>query len=154
MELADAQTCPAWLLPNDGETGYYQVAYQGDLLQKALADGAIHLSVAERVGVLGDVDSLVDSGESGAGAALALVPEFSKDSAPQVVQAAANIAGMLKSESVPIDLREKGARFIREQFGEKALALGWLAKPGDSDDTRLLRQKLVPFVASAGEQRI
>ena len=42
MELAEAQTCPAWILLNDGETGYYQVAYQGDLLKKVLADrGAI-----------------------------------------------------------------------------------------------------------------
>jgi alanyl aminopeptidase len=109
--------------------------------------------VAERVGVLGDVDLLVGAGETPAGVALALVPEFSKDPAPQVVQAAANIAGLLKTESVPADLREKGARFILQEFGERARALGWVAKPGDSDDTRLLRQKLVPFVASVGEQK-
>ncbi len=153
MELADAQTCPAWLLLNDGEAGYYQVAYQDDLLKKVLADGASHLSVAERVGVLGDVDLLVGAGETPAGTALALVPEFSKDPAPQVVEAAADIAALLKSKSVPGDLRDKGARFIRNEFGARAMALGWLAKPGDSDDARTLREKLVPFVASAGEQK-
>jgi cytosol alanyl aminopeptidase len=153
MELAEARTCPAWLLPNDGEAGYYQVAYEDSLLKLVLANGGAHLSVAERVGVLGDVDLLVGAGETPAGVALALVPEFSKDPAPQVVQAAANIAALLKTESVPGDLREKGARFIRQQFGERAVALGWLAKPGDSDDTRLLRQKLVPFVATVGEQK-
>jgi cytosol alanyl aminopeptidase len=153
MELAEAQICPSWLLPNDGEAGYYQVAYQGDLLKKVLADGGSHLTVAERVGVLGDVDLLVGGGEIPAGVALALVPEFSKDPAPQVVQAAANIARLLKSESVPGDLRAKGSRFVRQEFGEKAIALGWLAKPDDSDDARLLRQKLVPFVASIGEQK-
>jgi alanyl aminopeptidase len=153
MELADAQTCPAWLLLNDGESGYYQVAYQDDLLKKVLADNASHLSVAERVGVLGDVDLLVGDGETGAGTALALVPEFSKDLAPQVVEAAADIAALLKSKSVPADLREKGARFIRDEFGARAMALGWLAKPGDNDSARSLREKLVPFVASAGEQQ-
>jgi cytosol alanyl aminopeptidase len=153
MELAETRTCPAWLLPNDGEAGYYQVAYEDSLLKLALADDAAHLSVAERVGVLGDVDLLVGTGETPAGVALALVPEFSKDPAPQVVQAAANIASLLKTESVPVDLREKGSRFILQEFGERAKALGWLAKPGDSDDTRLLRQKLVPFVASVGEQK-
>ena len=153
MELAEAQTCPAWLLLDDGETGYYQVAYQGDLLKKVLADRGAHLSVAERVGVLGDLDLLVGAGETPAGAALALVPEFGTDSAPQVVEAAADIATVLKSRSVPGDLREKGARFIRDEFGAQATALGWLAKPGENDDTRLLRQKLVPFVASAGEQK-
>jgi cytosol alanyl aminopeptidase len=150
--LTAAQSCPDWILPNDGETGYYQVAYQDDLLKKVLSDRGSHLSVAERVGVLGDVDALSAEGEVSAQAALALVPEFSKDTDWHVVQAAADIAALLKGESVPPNLRDKGARFIRQQFGEQALALGWVSKPGENDDTRLLRQKLVPFVASSGEQ--
>jgi alanyl aminopeptidase len=153
IALTGAQTCPAWILPNDGETGYYQVAYDGDLLKNVLADQGSHLSVAERVGVLGDVGSLATEGEVSAQAALALVPEFSKDPDWHVVQTTAGIAALLKGGSVPANLREKGARFIRQEFGEKALALGWTAKPGDTDDTRLLRQKLVPFVAGTGEER-
>jgi alanyl aminopeptidase len=153
IALKGAQACPSWILPNDGETGYYQVAYQGDLLKKVLADRGAHLSVAERVGVLGDVDALAGEGEVPAQMALALVPEFSKDPDWHVVQAAANIAALLRGESVPANLREKGARFIRQEFGEKAIALGWVAKPGDDDDTRLLRQKLVPFVAGSGEEK-
>ena len=108
IALAGAQTCPTWILPNDGETGYYQVAYQGDLLKKVLADHGSHLSVAERVGVLGDVDSLAAEGEISAQVALALVPEFSKDPDWHVVQAAANIAALLRGESVPANLRDKG----------------------------------------------
>jgi alanyl aminopeptidase len=153
IALTGAQTCPTWILPNDGESGYYQVAYQGDLLKNVLAARGSHLSVAERVGVLGDVESLSSEGEISAQAALALVPEFSKDPDWHVVQTASNIAALLRGESVPADLREKGARFIRQEFGEKALALGWTTKPGDSDDTMLLRQKLVPFVASTGEEK-
>ncbi len=153
IALAGAQTCPTWILANDGETGYYQVAYQGDLLKKLLADRGSHLSVAERVGVLGDVDSLASEGEVSAQVALGLVPEFSKDPDWHVVQTAANIAALLKGESVPANLREKGVRFIRQEFGEKALALGWVAKPEDTEDTRFLRQKLVPFVAGTGEEK-
>jgi alanyl aminopeptidase len=140
-------------LPNDGENGYYQVAYQDDLLKKVLADRGSRLSVAERVGVLGDIDSLAAQGQVSAQTALALVPEFSNDPDWHVVQSAANIAALLRGESVPVNLRDKGARFIRGQFGDKALALGWTAKPGDTDDTRLLREKLVPFVASTGEEK-
>ena len=153
IALVGVQSCPAWILPNDGETGYYQVAYEGDLLKKALIDRGSHLSVAERVGILGDVDSLAAEGEISAQVALALVPEFSKDPDWHVVQAAANIAGLLRGESVPANLREKGAGFIRREFGDKALALGWTAKPDDSEDTRLLRQKLVPFVAGTGAEK-
>ncbi len=153
IALAGAQTCPSWILPNDGEAGYYQVAYKGDLLKMTLADRGSHLNVAERVGVLGDVDSLASEGEVSAQTALALVPEFSHDPDWHVVQAAANIAALLRGESVPANLREKGSSFIRQQFGEKAVALGWTAKPDDSEDTRLLRQKLVPFVAASGEEK-
>ena len=153
IALTGAQTCPSWILPNDGESGYYQVDYQGDLLKKVLAGQASHLSIAERVGVLGDVDSLATEGEVSAQVALALVPEFSKDPDWHVVQTAANIAALLKGGSVPSNLREKGARFIRQEFGQKARALGWIAKPDDNDDTRLLRQKLVPFVAGTGEEK-
>ena len=153
IALEGANACPTWILPNDGETGYYQVAYKGDLLKKVLTDHASHLSVAERVGFLGEVDSLALEGEVSAQAALELVPEFSKDPDWHVVQSAANIAALLRGESVPPDLRSKGAHFIRQEFGEKAIALGWSAKPGDSDDTRSLRQKLVPFVASTGEEK-
>jgi ERAP1-like C-terminal domain len=153
MELTAVNTCPQWILLNDAETGYYQAAYQGDLMKKLLANGARQLTVAERVGVLGDLDVLVDAGEAPAGRALALVAEFSKDPAPQVVETAADIAGILKGRSVPSDLREKGAAFIRQEFGPQALALGWQTMPGDSDDTKLLRERLVPFVASVGEQK-
>lgn len=153
IALAGAQSCPAWILPNDAEKGYYQVAYDADLLKKVLVDHGTHLTVAERVGVLGDVNALASEGEVSAQLALGLVPEFSKDPAYQVVQAAANIAALLRGESVPADLRDKGARFIRQQFGAKAIELGWTAEPGDSEDTRLLRQKLVPFVARTGEEK-
>ena len=153
IELDEAQACPAWLLPNDEEIGYYQVAYQGDLLKRVLAEGGSRLTVGERVGVLGELESLAGTGDIPAGAALTLVPAFSKDPAPQVVQAAANIASLLNGEIVPIALRPKAARFVRQEFGDQAKALGWLAKPGDADDARLLRQQLIPFVASAGEQK-
>ena len=32
IELRDAPGCPDWVLPNAGETGYYRVKYEGDLL--------------------------------------------------------------------------------------------------------------------------
>jgi alanyl aminopeptidase len=151
--LKSANTCPAWLLADDGETGYYQADYQGGLLKDVLAGHGSHLTAAERVGVLGDVSALTRTGEISPRVALELVPEFSHDPNWQVVEAAAGIAELLKGEDVPVDLRAKGVRFIRQQFGDRAMALGWIAKPAESDDTRLLRQKLVPFVAAAGEQK-
>jgi cytosol alanyl aminopeptidase len=153
MVLTEAKSCPSWVEPNDGETGYYQVNYQDGLLDKVLADHGSRLTLAERVGVLGNVESMVGTGDLSPRVALALVPDYANDPSRQVVSAVAGIAGILKGRDVPDDLRPKGAEFIRKNFGQRAIALGWVGKPGESEDTRLLRQLLVPLVAGAGEQK-
>src|SRR5258708_30107741 len=153
MLLSSAKTCPDWLEPNDGEHGYYQVNYKNGLLDKVLAGHAEHVSLPEKVGVLGNVESLVKSGDLSPGVALALVPEYSQDPNREIVSATARIAEILKSGMVPDDLRPKGAAFIRQAFGKRAEELGWIGKPEDSEDTRLLRQQLLPFVAGIGEDR-
>ena len=155
VALKSASVCPAWLSADDRETGYYQSHYQGNLLTELLSGNGRHLTAAEKVGVLGEVNALVGTGDVSPRAALELVPEFSHDPAWQVVQAAADIAGLLRREDVPAGLREKGRRFIQQQFGDRAVTLGWVAKPDESDDTRLLREKLVPFVtAASGEKEL
>ncbi len=153
FELKDAKGCPTWLMANEGENGYYRVDYQGDLLSKVLAAHGEHLSVAERAGELGNVRAMVAAGRVSPATAFGLVPNFSQDPSREVVEADSAIAQMVKANYVPEDLRPKGARFIRDSFGARAEALGWNPKPGDDDDTRLLRQSLVPFVASVGEQK-
>ncbi len=148
-----AKACPAWVLANTGEVGYYLADYHGDSLKQLLSDQGRHLGIAERVGVLGDVEALVGTGDYQPGVALGLVPEFAVDPNWQVVDASADIAALLKGDDVPDDLRAKAGRFIIQVYGRRAAALGWTAQPGENDDARLLRQKLVPFTASLGEQR-
>jgi alanyl aminopeptidase len=123
------------------------------LLTQLLSDQGRHLGIAERVGLLGDVAALVSTGDYSPAAALRLVPDFAADPNWQVVEASADIAGLLKGDDVPDELRSKAAQFVVRIFGQRAAALGWTAQPGESDDTRLLRQKLVPFVASVGVQK-
>lgn len=153
LALKHGGGCPAWVLPNAGEVGYYRVNYQGDLLNKVLTDDGTHLTTAERVGVLGDVRALVDSGEMSPKLALSLAPEFARDSERHVVESALNIAELLKSQAVPDALQPKASAYIREVFGTRARDLGWEPKPGEDDDRRLLRQDLVPAVASEGEDK-
>jgi alanyl aminopeptidase len=151
MKLAHAADCPAWVLANAGETGYYRVLYRGGMLNRLLADGGSRLTPAERVGVLGDVSSLVNAGEIPPGDALALVEPFSRDPDWRVVSQTIGIVGMLRSPLVPDELLPNAARFLRKVYGARAHQLGWIAKPGDSEDTKTLRRELVGLVATAGE---
>jgi alanyl aminopeptidase len=151
MKLTKAAACPAWVLANAGETGYYRVLYRGSLLAGVLADGGSRLTLAERVGVLGDVNALVNAGEIPPGEALALVEPFAKDPDWRIVSQTIGIATMLRAPLVADDLLPNAARFLRKVYGERAHQLGWLSKPGDSDDTKTLRRQLVGMVATNGE---
>jgi alanyl aminopeptidase len=151
IELSKAASCPAWVLANAGETGYYRVLYRGGMLHSLLGDGGSRLTLAERVGVLGDVNALANAGEIPPGDALALVEPFSQDPDWRIVSQTTGIAAMLRPPLVPAELLPNAARFLRKVYGDRAHQLGWISKPEDSEDTKALRLQLVVTVASAGE---
>ena len=145
--------CPAWLLANEGEIGYYRALYRGDLLEKLLAVADTKLAVAERVGLIRDVNALAEAGAVPMAEALRLVPRFSGDASREVVVASLRIARDIAEHLVTADLRPAYARFLAKTYGARARALGFTSRTQDDDDTRLLRRDLVPFVASEGEDR-
>jgi alanyl aminopeptidase len=151
ITLKHGRGCPTWILANDGEVGYYRVEYTGDLLKRVLAEEGSHLTTAEKVGVLGDVKSLVDSGQMPPKLALTIAPEFAKDREREVVERSFAIASMVKGKAVPDELRPKASEFIRAVFEKRATELGWQPKPGEDENTKLLRQELVADVATDGE---
>jgi alanyl aminopeptidase len=151
MGLIEAKGCPAWVLGNNNETGYYRANYQGDLMDHLFRDGVLHMTVAEQAGALGDVRQLVSTGDVSPAAALALVPRFSNHQERQLALAAMELAELVKGRDVPGDLRPKANEFIRQTFGQRARELGWAPAAGETEDRLLLRDKLVRFVAEAGE---
>ena len=145
------KTCPPWVLPNAGGVGYYRVDYQGDLLKKLMADGGKGLTVPERLSVLGDVGALVTAGALSAGQALELVPALARDFNRHIVGTTAGMIGGLSEHYVPDELRPNYRRFVQKTSGARARALGWKPRPGENDDTRLVRTQLVGLVGDEGE---
>jgi alanyl aminopeptidase len=82
-----------------------------------------------------------------------VIPLALKDPSRHLVSATASLVGKTTADIVPDELRPRLARFIRDTYGERARALGWKAKPGEDEDTRLLRRSLVGLVATRGEDR-
>jgi alanyl aminopeptidase len=62
-------------------------------------------------------------------------------------------AGLVESTNdfVPESLRRAYAAWIRSLYQDRARELGWLPKPGESQETSLLRIVVVPLVATRGE---
>ncbi|MEP6995715.1 MAG: M1 family metallopeptidase [Acidobacteriota bacterium] len=145
--------CPSWVMANDGELGYYRALYKGDLLNKLLSVADSKLSLAERVGLIRDVNALGEAGAIPMSDALALVPRFAGDPVRHIVGATLRIADDIQEHLVAPDLRPNYARFISKMYGQRARSLGFTPRPGEDDDTRLLRSSMVPFAAEEGEER-
>jgi cytosol alanyl aminopeptidase len=140
--------CPSWYLANAHEVGYYQAVYPKGSVAKLL-DHWHDLSLAERVGLIGDVKTQALTGTIPLDESLSLVPRLAADANRQIVTAVIELASV-KNQLIPDDLRNDYAQFVDRNFGEPARKLGWVAKPGDTADDRLLRAKLVPFAGESG----
>jgi len=153
LPLPGAKACPDWVLPNDQMQGHYRASLTGaadlpSLLTKARKD----LSIAERVGVLGDMSALIGSGDLDLSAALTTVPLIAGEENRHLVNAAMGFAWTLNDVVVPDALRPKAEAFIRHHFGSRAKKLGLQVRPADDEDTRLLRPGLVSLVAREGKE--
>ncbi|HVT60125.1 MAG TPA: M1 family metallopeptidase [Thermoanaerobaculia bacterium] len=144
-------SCPEWVLGNAGGLGYYRVHYRGNLLARLLGGGAQALTLPERVGALHDAAALADSGDLSMREALALVPVYAHDPSRHVVEATVALAVRIRDHLVPERLLPSYARFVEQTFGEQARALGFTPHPGEREETMLLRDALVGFVAENGD---
>jgi alanyl aminopeptidase len=134
--------CPAWFFPNANAAGYYRWSYTGD-------SGVDKLTPPEQVAALNNAQALAGAGKLAPHAALALARRFGGSGDPELVRSALRVSGVFM-QVVPDDLRPQYASFLREWLGPHARALGWQAKPGESEETRQLRQAIVPLVTIDG----
>ncbi len=141
--------CPAWYLANEKEIGYYEAQYDGDSIAKLL-DHSNELTLAEEVGVLGDLHTLAVSSQTPWDQVLGLAPKLKHDKRPEITRAAIELA-QIPQEYLDPNLMPKYASYVEDTFGDQARELGWQDKPGDTPDQRLLRPELVGFVARWGK---
>jgi aminopeptidase N len=137
------------VVPNEAGLGYYRMQPKGDLLDRLLARAPKALTLAERVGLVGDVDALVGSGDVQNGVALALVDTLSKDRSRHIVDLSLRLIGGL-DEMVPAGLRPNYERLIKRLYRARAVELGWQGRKGEADDRKQLRPELLSLVAGQG----
>src|SRR5690606_33319163 len=75
MELAEAQGCPAWVMPNAHGSGYYRFAL-APALQQALADAFAQLDEREQRVYADSVTAAYDAGDLKPAQLLAALPRF------------------------------------------------------------------------------
>jgi cytosol alanyl aminopeptidase len=146
-----ATTCPDWVLPNDGELGYYRALPESKLLGQLLAHGK-SLTLAERVGLVGDVRGFVESNELPADVALRLAADLASDGsrylAGQSIAIVVDIAELFDDK-----LRPNYERCVNKLFAARAKAIGWHSRPGEDDNAKQLRPQLLAVAANHGRDQ-
>jgi cytosol alanyl aminopeptidase len=150
LELKEARGCPTWILPNAEGAGYYRTAYPDGMLEKLFGTGRRHLTVADRIGVIGDMSALVSTGRIGIGESLAIVPTLLRDKNDHIVREAAQIVAGVDDRILPPELEPNYGRLVVKLFGKRARQLGWAPRRGESDTTKMMRPLLVSMVATDG----
>jgi alanyl aminopeptidase len=94
------------------------------------------------------------AGRLSLGDALLVLPSFVKDKSEYVVESSVRLVEYLRdADLVPDELLPRYASYVRRLYGKEARRLGWTHHGEEDEDTTLLRQALVPFVAGAGQDK-
>jgi alanyl aminopeptidase len=151
LPLPEAKACPDWLFPNAEGAGYYRTEVTGEALRKLLTVADKRLTRSERVTMLGDSSALAKAGALPAGDALAMAARFAEDPDRQVVSASIDLLDVVDERMLSEPRRADYKRFLRETYGPRARKLGFTPRPGEDEDTRLLRPMLMSLAGRQGE---
>jgi alanyl aminopeptidase len=150
VELPVFESCPDWIVGNAGGRGHYVMRYEPALLRRIVARAA-SLPQAEAQALARDTLLQADAGlvpiESGfivADAALA-------HESPNVRLAGEALLEGLRDDWLTAAQRKEKARIVARRLMPIARDLGWLPRPGDSDDLRELRPVVMRFAADRDE---
>ncbi|PTL83919.1 M1 family metallopeptidase [Vitiosangium sp. GDMCC 1.1324] len=150
LVLTGATGCPDWVHPNADARGYYHAKLEGDLLARLMRGGGKQLTLLERLGLLSDAQALMASNALPVDEALGVVTGLLPTDDRDLLTGALNMVGSVRRDLIPEPLRPKYAAFVRRTFGDKVRALGLRPRPGEDEDTRLLRPTAVKAVADLG----
>ena len=144
----EERSCPDWVLPNAEFAGYYHLqlepAWRTKLVRSAKLDDA------EKVGLLGDTEALVQGGAIPLGEGLQLAAKYAGAREHHVLEAAIKLA-TVREDFLAGRLGPAYAGWVRKVFGAHARAMGVRNRPAEDDEVQLTRPKLTEFVARRGE---
>ena len=138
---------------NAEESGFFRPLHDAEEL-RALARGRDRLLPVERLGLLEHQWAIVRAGEAPIGTFLDLAMAFCDEQDPDVL---ATLPGALAScaRSAGRTIGEDAERAFRERvgavFAPPFREMGWKAKRGESDHTRMRRAQLLALAGRVGE---
>ena len=136
--------------------GYYRVAYSPAQLKAITAGAETSLSVAERIGFVGDRWALMRAGQGSVGEYLDLALALKSDPSSQVLDTTLSSVESIRNRIADDDDRTKLDKVILAQYGPIYTALGPDDQHAASDsfDRQQIRAQLFAALGTAGDPGI
>jgi aminopeptidase N len=142
--------CSAWVLGNAGGTGYYRTGYEPDAVHALAGDAESALTPQERILLLIDTWASVRVGRQPVGDYLTLAEGVQTESSTAVLSLVLAEVGGIGRYLVNDDDRAAYQLWIRNTLSPVAKRIGWEPKPGESEDQKYLRSRLLGALGGSG----
>jgi aminopeptidase N len=135
--------CSTWVLANANATGYYRTGYQPEAVKALASDAENKLSPAERIVVQDDIWASVRVGREPVGDYLAFVQGLQADRNRAVLDDVLGHLSYIGQYLANDSDRESYRAWLRQLLTPVFTEVGWEPKPGESDEQKSLRGRLV-----------
>jgi alanyl aminopeptidase len=139
--------CPAWVFPNADGAGYFRFALAPKDLANLRAKGLGSLTAREKVAYGTSVQAAFARGAISYGDAVQAVAPLATDPDPAV--ASAPMGYLSTARDWLFTGKERGTveSYARQLYAPVARKLGWTPRPGEDDEVRTLRARVLTFLA-------
>ena len=135
--------CSTWVLANGGATGYYRISYEPDAVRALAKDAETKLTPAERISLQNDIWASVRVGREPVGDYLAFAQGLQADRNRAVLEDVLSRLNYIGQYVVNDNDREGYRQWLRGYLNPIAKEVGWEPRPGESDEQKTLRSRLL-----------
>ena len=135
--------CSTWVLGNAGATGYYRVGYQPEAVRALAADAETKLTPGERITLQNDLWASIRVGREPVGDYLAFAQGLQADRNRAVLEDVFGRLNYIGEYLVSESNRDAYRSWLRQLLTPTLKELGWQAKPGESEEQRTLRIRVI-----------
>ena len=135
--------CSTWVLTNAGATGYYRTGYQPAAVRAMATDAETKLTPAERIALQSDIWASVRVGLEPVGDYLAFAQGLQSDRNRAVLEDVLVRLKYIGNYLVSDTDRDAYRTWLRQYLTPAMKEAGYEPKPGESDERRTLRSRLL-----------
>jgi aminopeptidase N len=150
VQSSTAKGCSTWVMGNANAAGYYRVSYPHEDVQALAGVAETKLNPAQRIVLQEDVWASVRVGKEPVGDYLALAEGLGGDRNRAVLQDVLGRLTYIGDYLVTAGDRDSYRTWVRQYLTPILTDVGWEPKPGDSDEQKALRSRLIAALAYDG----